>query len=39
MIDFYPKVKKLAKGTGCNFKVLILTVIVWGMYEVVVPFI
>ncbi|WP_170827424.1 hypothetical protein [Roseivirga sp. 4D4] len=40
MINFYNKFKKgLAKGTGCNFKVMMLVVIGWLAYEVVIPFV
>lgn len=40
MLDFYPKMKnRMAKGTGCNFKILMLVAVGWVVYEVVVPFV
>lgn len=40
MIKSYNKFRKnLAKGTGCNFKVMMLVVVGWLAYEVVIPFV
>ncbi len=39
MRKFYPKVSKFQKGTGCNFKVMMIALVVWVVYEVVVPFV
>ncbi len=39
MADLYPKAKKLAKGPGCNFRILILGMVILGVYEFVIPFV
>lgn len=39
MRKFYRKLSFFQKGTGCNFKVLMIAVVVWAVYEVVIPFV